>query len=112
MPLRQRESLNEVHRYRVPGSLADWKKMMRTERLVMKGLAAATNRTGVDVVGYKGDHLGPIELVANVLDRLGDAGVTSEAVIMTGAKDIQSGGLVIGHVQLPLVAKEIAIGQE
>src|SRR5882672_12457052 len=109
MPLRQRESLNEVHRYRVPGSLANWKKTMRTERLVMKGLAVATNRTGVDVIGYKGDHLGPIELAANVLDRLGDAGVTSKAVIMAGAKDIQSGGLVIGHVQLPLEGKKVAI---
>jgi len=75
----------------------------------MEGLAAATNRTGVDVIGYKGNHLGPIELAANVLDGLSDARVTSEAVIMAGAKDIQSGGLVVGHVQLPLVAKKIAI---
>src|SRR5882672_5487487 len=109
MPLRQRESLNEVHRYRVPGSLADWKKTMRTERLVMKGLSVATNRTGVDVISYKGDHLGPIELVANVLDHLGDAGLTSEVVIMAGAKDIQLGGLVVGHVQLPLEAKEVTV---
>src|SRR5882672_10103269 len=61
---------------------------MRTEWLVMKGLAAATDRTGVDVIGNKGDHLGPIELVANVLDRLSDAGVTCEVVVVAGAKDI------------------------
>src|SRR5882672_7529850 len=78
----------------------------------MKGLAAATNRTGVDVISYKGDHLGPIELVANVFDHFGDAGVTSEVVIMAGAKDIQSGGLVVGHIQLTLVAKEITILRE
>src|SRR5882672_2282525 len=82
MPLRQRESLNEVHRYRVPGSLTDWKEMMRAEWFVMEGLAAATNQTGVDVIGYKSDHLGPIELAENVLDHLGDAGVTSKVVIM------------------------------
>ena len=63
----------------------------------------------MDVISDKGDHLGPIELAANILDFLGDAGVTSEAVIMAGAKDIQSGGLVVGHIQLPLVAKEVAV---
>jgi len=61
---------------------------MRAEQLVMEGLAAATNRTGVDVISDEGDHLGPIELAANVLDHLGDAGVTSDAVIMARVKDI------------------------
>ena len=61
---------------------------MRAKQLVMEGLAAATDRTGVDVIGDKGNHLGPIELAVNVLDRLGDARVTSKAVIMAGAKDI------------------------
>jgi len=46
---------------------------------------------GVDVIGDKGDHPGPIELAANVLDCLGDARVTSEAVVMAGAKDILIG---------------------
>ena len=82
---------------------------MGAERFVMEGLAAATNRTGVDVISYKGDHLGPIELAANVLDRLGDARVTSKAVIMAGVKDIQLGGLVVRHIQLTLVAKKIAV---
>src|SRR5882672_6195562 len=58
MAIGQGEPLDEVHQYRVPGSLADWKEKMRAEWLVMKGLAAATNQTGVDVIGYKGDHLG------------------------------------------------------
>ena len=82
---------------------------MRAKWLVMEGFAAATDQTGVDVIGDKGDHLGPIELAANVLDSLSDARVTSEAVVVAGAKDIQSGGLVVGHVQLPLVAKETTI---
>src|SRR5467141_1729388 len=85
---------------------------MRAERLVMEGLAMATDRTGVDVIGDKGDHLGPIELAANILDFLGDAGVTSEAVIMAGAKDIQLGGLVVRHVKLSLVAEEVTILRE
>ena len=42
----------------------------------------------MDVIGHKGDHLGPIELAANVLDHLGDARVTSEVVVMAGVKDI------------------------
>ena len=61
---------------------------MRAKWLVMEGLSAATDRTGVDVISDKGDHLGPIELAVNVLDRLGDSRVTSKAVIMAGAKDI------------------------
>ena len=85
---------------------------MRAKRLVMEGLAAATDHTGVDIIGDKGDHFGPIELATNVLDHLGDARVTSEAVIMAGAKDIQSGGLVVGHVELSLVADEVTILRE
>src|SRR5882672_1086614 len=86
--------------------------MMRAKWLVMEGFAAATDQTGVDVIGDKGDHLGPIELAANILDRFGDSRVTSEAVIMAGVKDIQSGGLVVQHIQLTLVAKEITILRE
>ena len=82
---------------------------MGAKGLVMEGLAAATDRTGMDVIGNEGDHFGPIELATNVLDRLSDARVTREAVIMARAQDIQSGGLVVGHIQLTLVAKEIAI---
>ena len=80
---------------------------MRAKWLVMEGIAAATDRTGVDVIGDKGNHLGPIELGANILDCLGDAGVTSEVVIMAGVKDIQLGGLVVRHIQLTLEAKEV-----
>ena len=61
---------------------------MRAKWFVMEGLAVATDRTGVDVIGDKGDNLGPIELAVNVLDHLGDARVTSEAVVMAGVKDI------------------------
>src|SRR5882672_3793005 len=106
MPLGQRKSLNEVHRYRVPGSLSDWEETMRAKRLVMEGLSVATDQTGVDVVGDKGDHLGPIELAVNVLDHLGNAMVTRKVVVMAGMKDTKLGGLVVGHIQLPLVEKE------
>jgi len=82
---------------------------MRAKWLVVEGLAAATDLTGVDVIGDKGSHFGPIELATNVLDHFGDARVTSKAVIMTGTKDIQSGSRVVGHIQLTLVAKEIAV---
>ena len=61
---------------------------MRAKWFVVKGFVAATDHTGVDVISDECDHLGPIELVANVLDRLGDARVTSKAVVMPGVKDI------------------------
>ena len=82
---------------------------MRAKWLVMEGLAVATDSTGVDVIGDECDHLGLIELAVNVLDRLGDARVTSEAVVMAGVKNIQSGGLVVRNIQLPLIAKEGAV---
>jgi len=64
------------------------RKPMRAKWLVMEGLAMTTDRTGVDIISDECDHLGLVELVANVLDRLGDARVTSKAVVMTGMKDI------------------------
>src|SRR5882672_7085143 len=86
--------------------------MMRAKWLVMEGLAMATDQTRMDVISDKGDHLGPIELVVNILDHLGDARVASEAVIMAGAKDVQSGGLVVRHIELSLVAEEVTILRE
>ena len=62
----------------------------------------------MDVISDEGDHLGPIELAANVLDCLGDAWMASKAVVMAGAKDVQLGVLVIGHIQESLVVKEVA----
>jgi len=50
---------------------------MRAKGLVMDGLAATAHRTRVDVIGDKGDHPGPIELTTDVLNRLGDARVSS-----------------------------------
>src|SRR5882672_626365 len=76
MPFRQREPLNEVHQNRIPGSLSNLEEMMRAKWLVMEGLAVTADPERVDVIGHKGNHLGPIELAANVLDCLGDARIT------------------------------------
>ena len=82
---------------------------MRAKGLVMKGLAVTADHTQTDVISHEGHHLGPIEVATDVLDHLGNARVTGEAVVMAGAKNIQSGGLVVGYIQLPLVAKEVTI---
>ena len=49
-------------------------------------------------IGDEGDHPGPVELTTDVLDSLGDAGVTSQAVVMMGAEDVQSDVLIIWDI--------------
>jgi len=45
----------------------------------------------------------------NVLDHLGDAWVSSQVMVMVGAKDIQSDILIVGAIEESLEAKEVAI---
>jgi len=52
----------------------------------------------MDVVGDEDDHLGPIELMMDVLDHLGDAWVASKAVVMAGVKVIQLGVWIVGNI--------------
>ena len=78
---------------------------MGAKRLVMEGLAATAECTQMDIVGDKGNHSGPIELMTDILDRLGDARVSSQAMVMVGAKDIQSDILVVWNIEQSLVAK-------
>jgi len=59
--------------------------------------------------GDKGDHSGPIELPMNILDGLGDAGVSHQTVIVVGAQDVQSDVLIVGDIEQSLVAKEVTI---
>ena len=40
----------------------------------------------MDVVSDKGNHTGPIELTMDILDHLGDAWVSSKAVVMVGVQ--------------------------
>ena len=72
---------------------------MRAKGLVVKGLAVTADCTRTDVIGHEDNHLGPIELVTDVLDLLGNARVASQVVVMTGAKDIQLGVLVVRDIQ-------------
>ena len=72
---------------------------MRAKGLVMEGLAVTADRTQVDVVSDEGDHLGPIELVMDIIDSLGDARVSSQVVVMMGAKDIQLDILIFGDIE-------------
>ena len=59
----------------------------------------------MDVVGDERDHLGPIELTMDVLDHLGDARVSSQAMVMMRAKDVQSDILIVGDIEQSLVVK-------
>ena len=63
----------------------------------------------MDVVSDEDDNSGPIELMMDVLDCLGNAWVSSQAMVMVGAKDIQSDILVVWNIEQSLVAKEVAI---
>ena len=45
----------------------------------------------------------------DVLDGLGDARVSSQMMVVVGAKDVQSDLLIVGDVEQSLVAKEVAI---
>ena len=80
---------------------------MRAKGLMMEGLVVTAHQTRVDVVGDEGDHLGPIELTTDVLDCLGDAGVSSQAMIVMRAKDVQSDVLIVGDIEQSLVVKEV-----
>ena len=90
---------------------------MRTKGLVMGGLAAPADQTRVVVVGDEGDHLQPVELATDILEGLGDAGVSSQTMVMVGAQDVQLNILtvgdieqsLVGDIEQSLVAKEVAI---
>ena len=63
----------------------------------------------MDVVSDKCDHSGPIELVMDIVDGLGDARVSSQTVVMVGAKDVQSDVLIVRNIEQSLVVKEVTI---
>jgi len=75
---------------------------MRAEGLVMEGLATTADRTRMNVVSNEHDHSGPVELAMDILDRLGDCQVSSQAVVVMGVKDVQSGLLIVRDIESPL----------
>ena len=82
---------------------------MRAKGVVMEGLAATADQTQMDLVNDEGNHSGPIELVTDVLDCLGDARMSSQAMIMMGVKDVQSDVLIVRDIDQSLVVKEVTI---
>jgi len=42
----------------------------------------------------------------NVLDHLGETGVSSKAMVMVGVKDVQSDVLIVGDIEQSLVARK------
>ena len=63
----------------------------------------------MDIVSDEGNHSGPIELMMDVLDHLGDARVSSKVVVVMRAKENQSDILIVGEIEQSLVVKEVAI---
>jgi len=63
----------------------------------------------MDVVSNEGNHLGPIELATDVLDCLGDARMSSQAMIVMGVKDVQPDVLIVRDIEQSLVVKEVTI---
>ena len=63
----------------------------------------------MDVVSDEGNHSGPVKLTMDILDCLGDARLSSQAVVMMGVKDIQLDILIVRDIEHPLVAKGVAI---
>jgi len=63
----------------------------------------------VDVVSDEGDHLWPVELVTDILDGLGDAGVSGWMMVVVRAQDVQSNILIVGDIEQSLVVQEVAI---
>jgi len=80
---------------------------MWVKRFVMEGLAATADQTIMDVISDQGNHSGPIKLMMDILDHLGDAWVSSQAMVMMGVKDIQSDVLIVGDIEQSLVVKEV-----
>ena len=63
----------------------------------------------MDVVSDEGNHLGPIELMMDILDHLGDARVSHQVMVMMGVKDIQMDLLVVRDIEQSLVVKEVTM---
>ena len=53
----------------------------------------------MDVGSDEGDHLGPVELMTDIFDCLGDARVSSQVVVVIGARDIQLDILIVGKIE-------------
>ena len=62
---------------------------MGTKGLVLEGLAVTADRAQMDVVGDKDDHSGPIEMMTDAQEHLGDAWMSSKVMVVMGAQDIQ-----------------------
>ena len=63
----------------------------------------------MDVVSDEGNHSGPVELMTDILDCLGNARVPSQVVVMMGVKDIQLDILIVRDIKQSLVVKEVTI---
>ena len=63
----------------------------------------------MNVIGDEGYHSGPIELLTNILDGLGDARVSHQTVVVVGVQDVQLDVLIVGDIEQSLVVKEVSI---
>jgi len=63
----------------------------------------------MDIVSDEGDHSGPVELLMDIIYHLGDARVSSQAMIVVRVEVVQSDVLNVGDIEQSLVAKEVTI---
>ena len=75
----------------------------------MRRLRSLARRAGLDIVGDKGDHFGPVELASNVLDGLANARVTGEAMVVRRSKDVESNIFVVRDIYATFEKEEFAI---
>src|SRR5215471_11249353 len=73
------------------------------------GLRLSTGRTGFNIVGNEGDHPRPVELPSNILQRLTDARMPREAMIVSGPKNIKTNVLVVGNIYATPIKQEFVI---
>ena len=53
--------------------------------------------------------MGPIALMMNILDCLGNAWVASEVVVVVGVNDVHLDVLMVGNIEWSLVVKEVTV---
>ena len=92
------ESFDEVHRDGIPRSFRNGKEAEMTVGLVVGRLSAAAFVARRDVCFDEFLELRPPVATFNVLERLGDAGVASEVMIMVNARDEKTEILDVGEV--------------
>ena len=83
----------------IPRLNGNWEAWWRANRFVMNWLALAASRAGPHIVGGNSDKSGPVEVASDVSKCSASAGLPCEAMIVTGARDIQMDSHMVGDIE-------------